>query len=251
MKEPDDIDMTAAEFVLGTLGRAERETVTLRRASDARLDARIAEWERRLAPLQSQVPGVEPAADLLPAIEARIAATRQLRPTERPDQAGIPDQAGATIIRLERSLAWWRRAAAIATAAAAALLVTVLVREPQGARGPQTFVAVFQKDDKQPAFVMSIDLASRELTVRAVTADRQLADQTYQLWIVADQLGPAPRSLGLLNPALDQHRRHLGEFEPAVLRNATFGISIEQAGGSRTGRPAANAVHGRLLPATP
>jgi anti-sigma-K factor RskA len=114
----------------------------------------------------------------------------------------------------------------------------------------QNFVAVFQKDDGQPAFLMSVDLATRRLTIRAVTADRQVG-KAYQLWIVADQLGPAPRSLGLLNATLEPTHRSLAEFGPAILQNATFGISVEPLGGSPTGRPTGPALHGKLYPATP
>jgi len=97
---------------------------------------------------------------------------------------------------------------------------------------------------------MSVDLASREITIRAITADRQ-AGKTYQLWILAEPLGPVPRSLGLLEDGTAPTRKTLSGFDPALLQNATFGISVEPPGGSPTGRPTGPALHGKLLQATP
>ena len=245
MNGRDDIDMTAAEYVLGTLDHAERTSVAARRQAEPHLDAAIRDWERRLAPLHDDVAPVEPPAGLLRAIEGKIASNGSQQA-----QTGVP-QPSAVILTLERRVVRWRRMAVAASAIAASLLVAIGLRETLYPPKPQSFVAVFQQDDKQPAFVMSIDLATRELTIRTVTADRQIADKTYQLWIVSDQLGPAPRSLGLLDAKLEPTRKRLTEFEPALLQKATFGISLEQAGGSPTGRPASNAVHGRLYPATP
>jgi anti-sigma-K factor RskA len=124
------------------------------------------------------------------------------------------------------------------------------VRESLHTPAPRNFVAVFQKDDSQPAFLMSVDLASREITIRAITADRQ-AGKTYQLWILAEPLGPVPRSLGLLEDVTAPTRKTLSGFDPALLQNATFGISVEPPGGSPTGRPTGPALHGKLLQATP
>ena len=45
--------------------------------------------------------------------------------------------------------------------------------------------------------------------------------------------------------------RALDEISPAVLRDALFGISLEPAGGSPTGRPTGPALHGTLIPTAP
>jgi anti-sigma-K factor RskA len=56
--------------------------------------------------------------------------------------------------------------------------------------------------------------------------------------------------LGLLGGAAELTRKGLPGLDPAELRNATFGISIEPEGGSPTGRPTGPAIHGKLIPAT-
>ncbi len=249
----DDIDMIAAEYVLGTLDASERGAVSERRLREPDLAAAISAWERRLAPLDAGTEPVQPPAVLLARIEHSI---DQAGTNYRPGHASTEAQFGAEpvksaiVLQLERRVARWRRAAIAASALAASLVLAVGLREVVEPRGAQNFVAVFQKDDAQPAFLMSVNLATRELTIRPVTADRQVG-KAYQLWILAEPLGPVPQSLGLLEDALLPTRKTLSSFEPALLQNATFGISVEPPGGSPTGRPSGPALHGKLLPATP
>lgn len=248
MTEREDIEMTAAEYVLGTLDASERAEVDRRRLSEPELDAMIAVWQTRLAPLDATATPVAPADGVFRDIEARI-GQRSVGDRSRGSQSrAMPPS--ATIIALERRVARWRRATVAAGALAASLAIAIAVREIQPGPVSQNFVAVFQKDDAQPAFLMSVDLKTRELTIRAVTADRQLG-KAYQLWILAEPLGPVPRSLGLLEASLSPTRKTLADYEPSLLQNAVFGISVEPPGGSPTGRPTGPALHGKLLPATP
>jgi len=72
MAEEEDIDGLAAEYVLGSLDKAERKAVNARRKTDAALISAIEAWERRLGPLNEYAPGVEPPSHLLDSILARI-----------------------------------------------------------------------------------------------------------------------------------------------------------------------------------
>lgn len=239
MTERDDIDMLAAEYVLGTLDAAERTAVAARRRREPVLAAAIIAWEQRLSPLDGGTSPVAPPVDMFARIEARI---------DRLGAVGAGDT--ARIVALERRVGFWKRTAAGASAMAAMLALVIGLRETLLPPQPQNFVAVFQKDDQQPAFLLSIDLDTRELTIRPVTAEPQ-RERTYQLWIVDPSVDPVPRSLGLIESSLSvPTRKTLASIEPAVLRRATFGISLEPAGGSPTGRPTGPALHGQLLPAT-
>src|SRR5262245_16796505 len=95
MTDHEDIDMLAAEYVLGTLDAAERADVALRRRSDRALDAAIDAWERRLAPLAETGTAIDPPADLLGRIEAQL------------DAATASEPASATVIDLERRVRRW------------------------------------------------------------------------------------------------------------------------------------------------
>jgi anti-sigma-K factor RskA len=234
MRERDEIDVLAGEYVLGTLDAAERAAVAARRRREARLDAAIAAWEQRLGPLSETLPAVTPAAGLWPRIEARL------------DREAAGSETAERIARLERSPLAWRRAAIAATALAACLLVVIGAREVMRPQAARTYVAVFQKDDASPAFLLTVDLDTRMLSIRAVAAEPQ-PGKSYQLWIASEKLGPAPQSLGLIEARSGVTQRELGRFDRALVEKATFGVSLEPEGGSPTGRPTGPAFHAKLI----
>jgi anti-sigma-K factor RskA len=231
MSDQDDIDALAAEYVLGTLSPAERTAVSARRQRERDLDAAIEAWEARLAPLTEAMPSVEPSPGLLAGIEATIA-----------------NGTGDTVIDLQHRVARWRRLAIVASAAAACLVVAFGVREFTRSPQPVSYVGVFQKDDQSPAFLLTVDLETRMLSIRIVSADRP-ADKTYQLWIASEQTGGVPQSLGLIEDPTQITRAALTSYDPAVVQRATFGVSLEPLGGSPTGRPTGPALHSKLIPA--
>lgn len=237
MTTDDDIDALAGEYVLGTLDPAERAVVAARRLREPTLDAAIRDWEQRLAPLDAETREVAPPAGLWPRIERRLGGGA--------DERAEPAEIGQLRRRVQR----WRRAAIAATAVAAALVLTIGVREQLYRSQPTNFVGVFQQGDIEPVFYLTINLKTRELTLRPVRAERQ-PGKTYQLWIASNEIGPAPQSLGLVNADLAPTHKSLTGFDPALLRNATFGVSLEPEGGSPTGRPTSPALHAKLLPAT-
>ncbi|MGE0697994.1 MAG: anti-sigma factor [Hyphomicrobiaceae bacterium] len=253
MTDREDMDMLAAEYVLGSLDAAERAAVAARRQREPLLDQAIHEWQRRLSPLDAAVADVPPPPALFEKIAARtfaaVAVGEETAAGRAPEDAAEP--ARQTVVSLERRLGLWRRATIAMSAIAAALALMLGYRETLRHEMPQNFVAVFQKDDQQPAFVLAIDLETRQIVVRPVTAE-PLEQRTYQLWIVDPAVSPVPRSLGLIESSLKQPtRKTLASLEPEVLRRATFGISQEPPGGSPTGRPTGPALHGRLIPAAP
>lgn len=228
-------EQLAAEFALGTLDPQEHEQVSALRASDPELDTLIADWEYRLSPLTDAYGEATPAEDLFERIEKRL-------------EENNPDTPSDELAQLRTRLRRWRRAASVGFAAAAGLMALLLFRPPLPMDSAAPFVAVFQQDDQQPAFLMTVDMHTRQLKVQAVTATA-LTDQTYQLWIKADPLGPQPQSLGLLDALNGATLKNLQDFDPALLKTATFGISVEPPGGSPTGVPTGPAIHGYLYPA--
>lgn len=242
MTERDDIDMLAAEYVLGTLDAQEREDVVSRRLHEADLDAAIGAWEQRLGPLNATVPNAVPSPDLFAKIAAKL-------PSDTATPLAKPASANVVEVARWRAAAHRWRAAAVAAVATAATLAAVIIYQPGLiTSGEQRYVAVFNHGDKQPAFVLSIDLATRQLTIRPVTADPPTG-KSYELWIVSNELGPAPKSLGLLGPGTSLTRKTLADFDADLLQSATFGISLEPEGGSPIGKPTGPALHGKLIPA--
>ncbi|GHE20341.1 anti-sigma factor [Halomonas urumqiensis] len=240
MTDRDDLDMLAAEFVLGTLEADERAWVARRRDHEPELDALILDWEARLAPLGDEVRPVTPDPWLLGSIERRIEALEA--PGERPES----EATNAQVALLHKRLRIWQWSTGLASAAALALAILLLTPVGQSPQEPP-FVAVFQQNDQQPAFMLSVDLNRRQLNVLPVSAE-PLPDRSYQLWIKEDSLGPDPRSVGVLNADLTLDAAALRDYDPDLLRQATFGISIEPLGGSPTGQPTSPAIHGFLYP---
>ena len=74
MIENPDKEVLAAEYVLGTLGLAERVQVQQMIASDPTFAALVHDWERRLGELNVLVTPVEPPPAILDWIKARSGA---------------------------------------------------------------------------------------------------------------------------------------------------------------------------------
>ncbi len=223
MTGADDIDGLAAEYVLGTLDASERAAVSARRQREPQLDNAIKSWERRLAPLNEAIPEVAAATGTWQKIEARI--------------TGAPRSAngGAEVIDLKRRLSLWRTSAIAASAIAASLILAVGVRELTPQPKPKNLVAVLQKDAASPAFLVTVNVEDRLMTVQPVAAKRE-AGKSYELWIVHDSLG-APKSLGVIDDASAMQRPTLAAYKRDVIEGATLAVSLEPEGGSPTGAP--------------
>ena len=234
MPDLDDLDALAGEYVLGTLDATERTAVSARRQREGALDAAIEAWEVRLAPLIDEIAPVAPPDDLLDGIMRRIDGA-----------AGSGE-----IVALHRRLRAWRTAALGACAVAASLLLFVAARTVVPQPG-QNFVAVLQRDAASPAFIVSVDTAARNLTIRPVAAAPQ-AGRSYELWLVNKGFR-TPRSMGVVqNAAFTVASSRLAGISPDVVRDSTFAVTLEPAGGSPSGLPTGPILYsGTLLQATP
>lgn len=286
MTMDEDRDGFAAEYVLGTLDTDERAQADALLLVDRDFAAKVRQWERRLGELNVLVAPVEPPAPVWDRIQAGLASTGQSEHLHLPD---VPMSAvreapspSAEIVDLTQRMRRWRGLTVITGTLAACFVGIVLareyrpdvlppdwrpkqqvvervvekpvevvkevVREVPSAR-PAQFVAVFQKDEQSPAFLLSVDIDKRTVTVRQVAAER-LADKSYQLWI-ATQPGAAPQSLGVIGNDEFTVRTALASYDPAVINNATYGISLEPLGGSPTGQPTGPVIHAKLVQVTP
>jgi len=232
---PED-EMNAAEFALGTLDDGERAAIAARRQREADLDGVIAAWEQRLAPLVESIPELTPPQDYLPAILSRLDG--RLRGT---------DDGASNVADLTRRLSRWRVGAIAASGLAAALALGIGLRETNRAQMPHEFVAVLQKSADAPAFMVTVNLDTRDLIVRPVAAPAQTG-KSYELWIINDKLG-APRSLGVIDQAHTIANPKLAAYDPAVVTDATYAVTVEPEGGSPDGKPSGAPVFvGKLIP---
>jgi len=103
------------------------------------------------------------------------------------------------------------------------------------APSPSRLVAVLQQDPTTPAFLVSIDPASRMLTVRRVSAAPE-PGRSYELWLISNKY-PAPRSLGVVGAGEFTARALPSGFDADTIKTASYAISLEPEGGSTTGAP--------------
>ncbi len=246
MTDNEDIDALAAEYVIGTLNSQERTSVAQRRNNQPALAAAITAWEHRVGPLAIASPSIDAPPGLLEKIEARIAANARQSTIATPT---LPLDFSSNVIAMERRMKRWRMTAVAASALAASLALVVGVREGLRPHEPRNFVAVLQKDAASPAFLLSVDLDTKQLTIRAVAPEQQ-TDKSYQLWLVNPQLGN-PRSLGLVQTAGFSGATNLATYDRGVIEAATYAISLEPPGGSPTGQPTGPVLYaGKLVQAT-
>ena len=262
-------DATAAEYVLGTLDAAERETARSMILTDGEFAAQVRQWERRLGELHALAGAVDPPAAVWDAIKAKLPNAPPsgfLRLPELPRLRPLP----TNVVELTARVVRWRTiAAATGTMAAvfALFIVTtsvvptllpdslrprprVIVQATDTAGPPPPrFVAVLQRDAASPAFIVTVDVAERSFTVRRVGAERERG-KSYELWLVSTKF-PAPRSLGLVSGAEFTRSSNLAPYDPATIEDANFAVSLEPEGGSPTGSPSNVMFIGKLIEATP
>jgi anti-sigma-K factor RskA len=239
MIDGEDIDLIAAEYALGTLPADERAAAALRARREPLLAAAIEAWGERLAPLAELVAPRTAPAQLWPLIEARVDAL-----------AAAQTAAHAQIISIEHRLSRWRAAAIAASAIAASLLLFVGYREFVRVPQERTLIAVLQKDAQSPAFLVSVDLDKRLMTIRPVSAEPQRG-KSYELWLVNEEL-KTPRSLGIVgDKPFTVVQPQLAGYSPKVIEQATLAVSLEPEGGSPTGAPTGPVLWaGKLMQAT-
>ena len=213
-------DALAAEYVLGTLrGQARGRFESLMRY-DPPLRRLVAEWEARLTPLSGAAGEIAPPPGVWNALSRRIAGNAR-----RPDWWG--------------SLALWRGLAATATVLVLGLAIVIAAApRPQP---PMAMVAVMNDDKGQPALVVSWppmkDMRDPHVRVKVVQEHPVMeAGTAWEMWMLPGGKA-APVSMGLITTDRDQ----VMKINPALAQKmgGAWGIamSVEPAGGSKTGAP--------------
>jgi anti-sigma-K factor RskA len=212
-------------------------------------------------------PPAEPVvAEAPPAVEPTAAEVPTATPTSVPDNSNVIQLAG----RARR----WRNVASFVTAVAAALVAmlavqvyrpealpealrpkpriqTVEVKTPAPSPVPSAqYVALLQRDAGSPAFILTVDAATKNFTVRRVGADAE-PGKSFELWLISDKL-PQPRSLGVIGGSDFTARPVLADYDAGTINSALYAVTVEQAGGSPDGKPhSAPIFTGKLIETVP
>jgi anti-sigma-K factor RskA len=290
MAYSEDHIALAAEYALGTLDADERTQVEMMMAVDAEFTTVVHAWEYRLGVLNQMVGSVEPRPIVWENIKAAIGHSGEQAPLVLPEAAPPPppvapvvEQApfsanladDSNVIQLSARLKRMRTLASVATALAAALVAMLAVQIyqpdllPDGLRArpriqtvevktpaPQAqpsaqYVALLQGSSGGPAFILTVDAATKNFTVRKVGADAAEAGKSLELWLISDRL-PQPRSLGVIGAGDFTARPVLSSYDANTINAATYAITVEQAGGSPDGKPHSTPIYtGKLIETVP
>jgi anti-sigma-K factor RskA len=238
MSELDDIDGLAAEYVLGTLSREEREAAAARALSDVAFARAVADWERRLGPLAEVVAPLVPPADLYSKIRAHIGLSTNVVSLKAREQA------------LAQRASRWRNIATGMTALAASLAGIVVWQDHERREMPTQYVAVLQASEALPAFLLTVDTKSNMFVISAMQKPKE-PEKSYQLWLVHNDM-PEPKSLGVFNDQDMEVMPMAGGKLHDMMMDGTYAVSVEPKGGSPTGLPTGPVVFsGKLVKATP
>ncbi len=210
-----------------------------------------------------EAPPTEPVAEAPAAVEAPPVAAA---PPAAVDNSNVIELAGR--VRRLRSVA------SIVTALAAALVAmlavqvyrpellpealrpkpriqTVEVKTPAPSPVPSAqYVALLQRDGGSPAFILTVDAATKNFTVRKVGAEAE-PGKSFELWLISDKL-PQPRSLGVIGGSDFTARPVLADFDTGTINSALYAVTVEQAGGSPDGKPHSTPIYtGKLIETVP
>jgi anti-sigma-K factor RskA len=129
----------------------------------------------------------------------------------------------------------------------------VVEKTPAPSAAPSAqYVALLQGSAGGPAFILTVDGATKNFTVRKVGAPPVEVGKSYELWLISDKLGGRPRSLGVIGANDFTSRTVLTGFESDVVTGAVYAVTVEQAGGSPDGAPHSTPVFaGKLIETVP
>jgi anti-sigma-K factor RskA len=217
--ERKDIAEVADEYVLGLLDAGEQTEVEAEMDRDAELRAAVAASRERFLPLDTEI---EPAA-VNEALWGRI-------------EAGLPQQAAATSAPAtsaanDNGRSGWR-IAAISAIAASLLLAVGLALSLMRTVEPVVIAVLVNEAGEVQAVVE--DFGNENASVRLLSDFAVPADKTIQVWTLPSrEMGPV--SLGLVSGSRSTSLH--GPSLPAPKDAQLYEITLEQAGGSPTGRP--------------
>jgi anti-sigma-K factor RskA len=252
---------------------------------DKDFTAMVEAWQYRLGALNQMVGSVEPRPEVWDNIRIAVGLAEPQALLVLPETPTAPPAApeasepavgagNSNVVLLSSQARRWRNIAAVSTAIAAALIAMLAVGAyrpellPDAVRPkPRTqivevktpaapasqsaqYIAVLQKDGGSPAFILTVDAATKNFTVRKVGASPE-PGKSFELWLISDKL-PQPRSLGVIGSGDFTARPLLASYDADTVKNATYAVTVEQAGGSPDGKPhSAPVFTGKLIEAVP
>jgi anti-sigma-K factor RskA len=269
-----DKELLIAEYTLGLLDRQEAAQAQALLGAEKEAAAAALQWEDRFLRLVDQLPPLEPSAQMLPHIQARLGlqAARPERQRRRGTGPRAQGSGAAGPAGIWNSLRLWR---AVSLCLAIAVLGLALARKaPHQAAGlqaaasaastraagpvsqapqappalpPQLAILQAPGQSSTPAWTVMFD-ARRDLVFKPLVHSDIPATSSAQLWTHSTE-SATPRSLGVIDPnqATTVAAANVGEIVPGQI----FEITLEPQGGSATGPTGPVLFIGRMIALAP
>jgi len=222
-------DFLIAEYTLGLLGARETARVHTLLADDSQAVVTALKWENIFLELTDQLEPVDPAPHVLQRIQAMLG--HEITLIKRPS---VWPKVLKKIWSLTLGGIWFWRLASVVLAIVAVTYALkpnlAVINAP-----PPTWVAILQAPGQTstPGWVFTID-EHHDLTMEPKVHIDVPANASVQLW-THDKQTPQPRSLGVFKP--NQAARVPAASLGTVVPGQIFEMTLEQAGGSPTGKP--------------
>ncbi len=216
MSDDRDLDLLAAEYVLGSLEGDERREAERLLAADPAFGRAVEAWQQRLTPLAALVSPATPPEEIWRRIEASTGG------------------GSADILPFRRRIRFWQMTTAGSLAIAASLAAFMLLRHPEPTR-----VAMLSPLTGGAPVLLATAEPGGALTVRPAAGISVPSDKDLELWALP-QGETRPRSLGVL-PASGK------QMTASLAPNTQLLVSLEPKGGSPTGLPTGPVLYGGWL----
>jgi anti-sigma-K factor RskA len=215
-----DIPNIADEYVLGLVEAADAAEIEVAMERDAELRAAIAASRDRFLQLDTGVAPVAATEELWQRIDAALPAQQ--------NRTGAP----SAILSANDNLRNGWRMAAVSAIAATFVLAIGLAYSLTRTVEPLVVAVLINEAGEVQAVVE--DFGNEQTTIRMLADFTVPEDKTIQVWTLPSrEMGPV--SLGLIDGV--RSARLDGPSLPTPRNDQLYEITLEQAGGSPTGRP--------------
>ncbi len=224
---PEEDSVLAAEHALRLLDGPTRSKAEARARDDKDFAAEVERWQERLAPLFESVAPVAPPSSAWASLASQLGG----------------EAANDNVAALEHRLRIWRGMTAGAVALAAVCVAALVLRAPLPPPVPSAPVEAVAKSPMQvaalrgetgpAAVVASYDRDTNSLVITPASMPA-MGNRSAELWVIP--AGGVPHSLGLFDPTKPT-RIAVPAGSSVGAAGAALAVSLEPAGGSKTGLP--------------
>lgn len=229
--EPPSDDILAGEFVLAVLDPARHRAAQARVETDRQFAQRVEQWERRFAPLLSDIQPAEPSAQVWAGI------CRRLGWTEHKAAASFWENLG-----------FWRTATVLASLIAIAAITFSLLQPSRPVAPPVATQAEPQaipvtplaRDNGAPGWLASVNAARGTVLMVPVPSAPDPHGRVPELWLIP--AGQAPRSLGAVSISASHTVVVPQDARAALVAGSVLAITLEPAAGIPHAAPTGSIV---------